>query len=165
MTTSLSCVICNGTGWGTLYSVPVSAAEPHGKMYDVFQPCSDHPPQMVPDRVLILRDAKRIPTKGVDFVRISDACLAGEPAINGQCGDLTCVCAPSTVDASARVVRMDDLWEQNVYLASDDQGETFTLYPLKREAGRMLIREPKAGWRLVGIRAFPADDPRDGKPQ
>jgi len=151
-----TCSICGGTGWGSLFLTPDTIAG-ETVMVNVFAPCREHGPSIAPDRIEIPVREHRGPELGRDFVVVDDVCLAGEPAVNGRCGDLDCVCAPSIVPASARVIQgsLDRAHDESerYFVCEDHLDGTFTL--MADVGYKLLIRIPKSGWSLIGTLPFP----------
>jgi hypothetical protein len=153
-----SCAICGGTGWGSQYSTPQTIAG-DSVLVAVYAPCREHGPRLVPDRIKIPVRENRGPELGRDFVLVEDVCLAGEIAVNGRCGDLDCVCAPSVVPSGARVVRapLDHGADESerFFVCEDHLDGTFTL--MADVGYKLLLRIPKSGWSLIGTLPFPIE--------
>jgi hypothetical protein len=147
-------VICGGSGWGSHFLTPVTR-DAVTVMMAVFGPCPTHGPELAPDRIEIPVGENRGPELGRDFVVIHDVCLAGEPAVNGRCADLDCVCAPSVLPSGTRVRQAADDAGTPFLVCEDYLDDTFTVMA---EVGHKLhIRTAKSGWQLVGTLAFPIE--------
>jgi hypothetical protein len=82
--------------------------------------------------------------------QIIDVCLAGAPAINGNCGDPTCVCcsvqqAATTLEAHAKCVDTDELRKELEKLSPADRAAVAALISYTDVTSNGVKWDAKAG--------------------